>query len=909
MPSSRLLSKPLSRLGTIPRKALLLGGAIGLVIVGFATQVVIDLRHESWTAALRTSGDISSSISNDIDRSLHSYDLSLTSVISDLKTAGVMELPLEVRDRVLFDSSARAQYLGPIMVLDNKGNVFIDSRSRVPPRENLARREFFKFHQTHDDGALHIGHPFQGPNGEYRITLSRRFELEDGEFAGIVVGTIELAYFEDLFKRIDLGGKSIMSLTLDDGTMLMRWPHRPNDIGRNLRGTRPFETMVEQRQGSLTAYAAIDGVLRQYVFSHTGDLPMVLTVAQSSESIDAGWLRRALLIGFLTSLLLLGCGALALILHRELARRAGAETALFAQGERLQVTLESIGDGVLSTDDQGNVLYMNAIAERLSGWSSAEARGRPSHEVLHVTVNGGDRRTTSPVELALRTVVASGHPDDVVLHRRGSDGSDGSGGQSNIEESIAPIRDRDGQLIGAVIVFRDVTESKAMAGRMSHLAQHDALTDLPNRVLLNTRLTDAIERANRAQRKVAVLFLDLDRFKNVNDSLGHRVGDQLLIGVARRLTTCVRDVDTVSRQGGDEFVVLLPDLTDKQGPLRAAETILNQLAMPFTIDGQALSITTSIGVAIYPDDGATIVELTKNADAAMYLAKQSGRNVVRFFTSELADIALRRHQVEQRIAEGLKNGEFVLHYQALCRAADGVPFGAEALVRWAQDGKIIPPAEFIPIAEESGQIIELGDAILTMACRRSAEWNRGRHEPFAVSVNVSAHQFRSSGFVDRIARTLVSTGLDPRCLELEITESVLLDAIDQTETVLRELKMIGVSIALDDFGTGYSSLSYLSRLPVDRIKIDRSFIQDLETNARDRSIVRAVINLGSDLGLFVVAEGVETMEQRKILTALGCPELQGYLFGKPTASFGVGLAADDGPFLDIARDFPTDLPL
>jgi diguanylate cyclase (GGDEF)-like protein/PAS domain S-box-containing protein len=908
MRTSRLLTKPLFRLGTIPRKALFLGGAIGLVIVAFAIQLVVDLRRESWTAATRAGGDIATSIAHDIDRSLQSYDLSLMSVITDLKTAGVMELPLDMRDRVLFDSSARAQYLGPIMVLDNKGTLYIDSSSRVPPRESFATWEFFKFHQSHDDAALHIGPPFRGADGAYRITLSRRFQLEDGGFAGVVLGTVELAYFEDLFKRIDLGGKSVMSLTMDDGRLLMRWPLRPNDIGRNLHGSRPFETMVEQRQGSLTANSAIDGVPRHYVFRHIGDQPILLAVAQSAESVDAGWLRRGLLIGFLTSLLLAGCGALALILHGELSRRADAETALFAQGERLQVTLESIGDGVLSTDNQGNVLYMNAVAERLSGWSAAEARGRPSNEVLHVTVNGGDRRTASPVELALSEgATASGLPVDVVLHRRERDGDGGA--QSNIEESIAPIRNREGLLIGAVIVFRDVTESRAMAGRMSHLAQHDALTDLPNRVLLNARLTDAIERANRANRKVAVLFLDLDRFKNVNDSLGHRVGDQLLIGVARRLGTCVREVDTVSRQGGDEFIVLLPDLSDKQGPLRVAESILNHLAMPFTIDGQALSITTSIGIAIYPDDGATNVELTKNADAAMYLAKQSGRNVVRFFTSELGDVAQRRHHVEQRIAEGLKNNEFVLHFQPLCRAADGVPFGAEALVRWMQDGKVVPPADFIQIAEESGQIIELGDAILTMACRRAVEWNRGRREPFAVSVNVSAHQFRSSGFVDRIARTLVATGLDPRCLELEITESVLLHAVDQTETVLRELKMIGVSIALDDFGTGYSSLSYLSRLPVDRIKIDRSFIQNLETNARDRSIVRAVINLGSDLGLYVVAEGVETIEQRKILTALGCPELQGYLFGRPSPSFGVGLAADDGPLLGFDRDFPKGLSL
>ncbi len=863
----------------IPRKALALGIAIGLFIVGFAAKVVVDLRDETLRAALRSGNDVATSIAYDIERSIESYDLSLKSVVADLQTAGVMELPVEVRDRVLFDSSAKAKYLGPILVLDAHGTTYIDSGSRVPRRDSFVNADFFAFHRTHRDRRLSVGHPYQDAEGAWRITVSRRLDLEDGEFAGVVVGTIDLAYFEELFAKIDLGRDSAMSLALADGTMLMRVPRLANDIGRDLSATEVFRWMARRGDGSLRANSSVDHVERQYLYRRVGDVPLFLTVGQSTDEIYTGWRTRAALIGLLTVLLLSGCAALAVILQRELRRRVEAEAALFAQGERLQVTLQSIGDGVLSTDEHGDVLYMNAIAEQMTGWSAADARGRPLHDVLHLTGSTASIGLSGlePLESAL-----TGLATEVVLHRKG-------GGQFVIEENVAPIRGRDGEVTGAVTVFRDVSEARAMAHRMSHLAQHDALTDLPNRMLFHERLARAIERARRAHQKVAVLFLDLDRFKNVNDSLGHRVGDQLLVEVANRLTGCVRESDTVSRQGGDEFVVLVSDLKDGQGCQRVAEEMLRALARPFVIEGRPLTITTSIGVSVYPDDGTDIVELTKNADAAMYLAKQSGRNVCRFFTNQLGDLAQRRLNFEQRIDEGLRNDEFVLHYQPICRSSDGLPIGAEALVRWVQQGNVVPPGEFIPLAEECGRIVQLGDRILTMACRQSVAWNAGRSVPFPVSVNVSAHQFRSAGFVERVGQTLRDTGLDPRCLELEITESVLLDEADRTETVLRDLRGLGVSIALDDFGTGYSSLSYLSRFPVDRIKIDRSFIQRIVADERTASIVRGIIGLGRDLGLSIIAEGVETLDQRRALTSMGCPGLQGYLFGRPSATFDGGL--------------------
>ncbi len=853
----------------VPRLALLLGIVIGAVIVGFAIKVVVELREQIWQSAIRSSTDIGASVSHEIERSVQGYDLALKSVIVDLKTAGVMELPTSVRDRVLFHESTKARYLGPIVVVDSHGTSYIDSAGPIPQRESYARTEFFRHHQDVDDALLYIGHPFRAADGTRRITVSRRLAMADGAFAGVVFGTIDLAYFEELFSKLDLGAASVASLALDDGTLLMRVPHRPEDVGLALAGTQPFDAMIAEHQGSLKAYSAIDGVERQYAFRHVGEFPLLLTVALSTDAIYAGWHERSLWIGFFTALLLGGCAALAWVLQRELHRRAAVEAKLFEQSERLDVTLGSIGDAVVAIDNAGQVNYMNAVAERMTGWSIDNVRGRPLHLVLDISGHGVEDDASG----------AGG--TEVVLH-----GRDGS--QSVIEQSIAPIRDSAGHVIGTVVVFRDVSEARAMNNRMAFLARHDTLTDLPNRMLLAECLGRAIDRARRESHQVAVLFLDLDHFKTVNDSLGHGVGDRLLVEVAKRLRACVDPGDTVSRQGGDEFVIVLAGLERVAQASQVAERVLGTFAKPFFIDGQSLSVTTSIGIAVFPEDGREAPELTKNADAAMYLAKQSGRNVARFFTHELGDLAQKRLQFEQRFDAALRNDEFVLHYQPLCRASDGLPIGAEALVRWERDGIVVPPSEFIALAEEAGKIVQLGDVILRMACRQSQAWNAGRRQPFPVSINVSAHQFRAPGFVERVVGVLTETGLDPRCLELEITESVLLHAVEHTELVLKRLKDIGVSIALDDFGTGYSSLSYLSRFPVDRLKIDRSFIQTIAADVRTQSIVRAIIALGRDLGISVIAEGVETMEQRKRLAAMGCLEFQGYLFGRPSATFEVG---------------------
>ena len=610
----------------VPRRALVLGIAIGLAILGFAGKLLWDLRVDTWNNAVRSNGDVVASVSNDIERNLQVISIALQGVVDDLKTPGVLEMNPDLRNRILFDRSLNGAYLGAILVLDSRGNVFLDSRNKIAARENYGTHEFFANHRDHPDDKLYVGHPFKPPGStDYFITLSRRLEYADGAFSGVVVGTMSIAYFRDLFSKINLGANSGLTLTLADGTMVMRFPYSDKDVGRNVKGTEVFDRIVARRAGSFIGVASIDGVERQYVFRQIEQAPLYLTAAQATDTILENWRWRAGVIALLTATLLAACGTLALILSRELVRRDSAETSLFAESERLRVTLRSIGDAVLTTDVDGKVLYMNPVAERMSGWTIADALGKPSREVLRVTTSDGTSLSDDPIALCLQQKRAAGVVSDSMLEARNS------GARYAIEDSAAPIRDRDGAIIGAVMVFRDVSAARAVADRMSHLAQHDALTNLPNRVLLGDRLSQAIERDHRNGSRTAVLFVDLDRFKEINDSRGHIAGDRVLVDTAHRLQACIRHSDTVCRHGGDEFVILLCDLSDAQSVDRIAAKILQTMTRPFDVDGAPVSLSASIGVAIHPQDGRTVDELLRNADAAMYRAKQSGRNARRFF--------------------------------------------------------------------------------------------------------------------------------------------------------------------------------------------------------------------------------------------------------------------------------------
>ncbi len=452
---------------------------------------------------------------------------------------------------------------------------------------------------------------------------------------------------------------------------------------------------------------------------------------------------------------------------------------------------------------------------------------------------------------------------------------------------IAPVLNEAGHIANFIGVQKDITERKILEEQLAHQAFHDPLTDLPNRSLFLDRLSHALKRSKRRGDKVAVLFMDLDNFKVTNDSLGHEVGDDLLIEVAGRLSGCLRPTDTAARLGGDEFVILLEDIEDTNEANRVAKRIAETLRLPLYIEGHELLVTTSIGIAFGGSDENLPGSLLRNADLAMYRAKEAGKNSQAMFESGMNVRALERLQLEEDLRRALEREEFRVYYQPEVSLEDGRIMGFEALVRWEHPERgLVSPQEFIPVAEETGLIVPLGQWVLEEACRQAREWQE-RYTGFAdpspaISVNLSARQFKQPGLADSIAEVLRKNGLEPRCLILEITESMMVTDVDSAIITLRELRELGVKIAIDDFGTGYSSLAYLKRFPVDYLKIDRSFVDGLGRDPTDKGLVSAAITLAHYLGLEAVAEGVETAEQLEHLRELGCKLAQGYYFWKPS---------------------------
>jgi diguanylate cyclase (GGDEF)-like protein len=490
-------------------------------------------------------------------------------------------------------------------------------------------------------------------------------------------------------------------------------------------------------------------------------------------------------------------------------------------------------------------------------------------------------------------------PHCVLIRRDGS--------ESGIEDSAAPIHDRNGLVTGAVMVFHDVTQARALALRTSYLAQHDTLSGLANRAMLHDRLSHAITAANRHREKLAVLFIDVDRFKQVNDFLGHSVGDRLLQAMAQRLVTCLRDSDTAGRFGGDEFVVVLSEVAHSADAAIIADKLLVTLSQPYTIDAHSLHITVSIGIATFPDDGLDAELLLKNADVAMYHAKDGGRNQQLFYARHMNRRAGDRQILEGDLRRAIAQQEFVLHYQPKVDLQTGQITGVESLIRWRHPAHgLVPAAPFIRVAEQCGLIVPIGRWVLREACRQARDWLDAGLPLIQISVNTSALELTKAGFVENVRATLLAFNLTPRTLELELTETYLAQEPEVIEAVLQELKSLGVRLAFDDFGTGYASLTSLRTLPVDALKIDQSFVRNVASGTDDAAIVIAMITMGRSLHLRVVAEGVETRQQLEFLLAHGCPEGQGHYFSRPVSAdefavlmgrrFAVGtLRASDPP--------------
>jgi diguanylate cyclase (GGDEF)-like protein/PAS domain S-box-containing protein len=764
-------------------------------------------------------------------------------------------------------------------------NVLIVNRNGVPitythPDRrpvSLADRDYFLFHRSDASDLLLIGKPVIGRlSGKPIITFTRRLNAADGSFDGLVVVSVEPEYFTSFYAGPFPGKTGLLAVVGQDGTLRAaiigsatqqstQPPLRAVPLFDSLEGSGLLtgEEWFSDKQARLVAWRA----LKTY--------PMVVVAGLSEEELLAShrktWAlyRYGAMVGsilmFLFVLVATGLSVrLAWKKHQEeevrktyrMATEGGNEG--FYMYHALRDKNDTIVDfELVDCNERGAVFYGTTKAELLGSKLSTFHPAPYFSELMNT----------------FRSAMESGFYEDEVKVP---------------QDSKLKITWARRKLVhsgaGLAVTVEDITERRQSEERLHHLAHYDTLTDLPNRVLLHDRLNQAMREADRLERLVAVMFLDLDHFKTINDTLGHDTGDALLKAVAERLAICLRPGDIVSRLGGDEFTVTLANVAHVDDVTRVAQKILDQFVSPFRIGGRDLFISPSIGITLYPLDEKDIASLLKDADIAMYRAKELGRNQYQFYTPELNDRAARRLELETGLRQALERQEFILHYQPLVDMKTGQIRGMEALLRW-QHPKfgLIPPLDFIPLAEETGLIIPIGEWVLKTACAQIKAWHDTGFPALQVAVNLSSKQLRDNNLTDVVRQALKEAGIEARYLDLELTESVLMQDMELATTILKELNAVGVSISLDDFGTGYSSLSYLKRFPIDYLKIDRSFVHDITTDSFGAGLVQAIIAMASVLKIKVIAEGVETQEQLEMLHRYGCDITQGYYCSKPLA--------------------------
>ena len=551
-----------------------------------------------------------------------------------------------------------------------------------------------------------------------------------------------------------------------------------------------------------------------------------------------------------------------------------------AADSRMLRTLISNLDGMVfrcSADIASSMEFVSEGCVALTGYQPDQLLANGSHPYGTLILAEDQERPRDVAPRTTESTPLAGHRYSIEYRISRADGE-----ERLVWERGTPVIDADGDIVAYEGFIEDITERRRYRSQIEQQASFDALTGLANRRLLNDRLTQAIARAQRTHEGVAVAFIDLDNFKIINDSFGHEVGDKLIKEMAQRLGTCVRQSDTVARLGGDEFVLLLTRHGTQLDLENTLQRVQNSVAQPWVFGRREFQVTSSCGVALFPSDGSNAESLLRNADAAMYRAKAKGRNNLQFFTVELSRAMLARVGIEHRLRNAIARKQLELYYQPRVDVNTGALVGAEALLRWRLPRHgTITPERFIEVAEETGLIVPIGRWALNTACQQAEAWRQAGHRELIISVNVSPRQFRHDDIVQTISSALQSSGLPAQNLQIELTEGLAMHDAEHHIAMLNQIKALGVQIAIDDFGTGYSSLSYLKRFPVDQLKVDRSFVSGLPGDADDAAIVRAIVTLGHQLGLRVVAEGVETEAQNALLRRIGCDEMQGYLFGRP----------------------------
>jgi diguanylate cyclase (GGDEF)-like protein len=842
--------------------------------------MVSNLRDRALFESERELKNTALILSDQIDRSLQAVDLVQSSVIEKIQALGISSsedfahrMSGEDVHVMLKTSISGVVQAYAISLINADGHLINFSRSWPVPEIDVADREFFTVLKSNPKLTSYIILPSHNrTDGAWTLFLARKVVAANGEFLGLVLGAIELSYFEKIFDSVSLGEGSSITLFRSDGAMLTRFPQIESIIGK----TYAFSVnavLGNGTSGTARFIGEIGGKDRLLAAHRLAHFPIVLSVAEDTSAALAIWQKE--------TVTLLGAGGLAVLtivimislIVRQLEREKG----------RLDAALNNMSQGLIMFDAAERVVVCNDFYIEMYGLSRDIVKpGCTFSDLLKYRAESGHllHRDPDKYRTELRAAMALGKVATSIFET--PDGRE-------VLVTNSPM-----SAGGRVATHKDITKRRKAEAKIAYMADHDALTDLPNRSRLYAHLEQILARPKRGEH-VAVFCLDLDRFKDVNDAHGHPVGDLLLKAVADRLRQCVRGTDVVARLGGDEFAIMQAGTAQPTDATSLASRLIEVIGAPYELGGDQVMVELSIGIALAPGDGLDPDQLLKNADMALYRAKSDGHGLYRFFEPEMDARMQARRRLEIDLRKAIANSEFELFYQPLVDMQTERVTGFEALIRWHHPERgLIPPLDFISVAEDTGLIVPIGDWVLRQACLEAATWP----SDVKIAVNLSPIQFKSKGLLLTVVSALAASGLSANRLELEITESVLLQDGDATLAILHELQGLGVRISMDDFGTGYSSLSYLRKFPFDKIKIDQSFIFDMSVHNDSLAIVRAVIAMGSGLGIATTAEGVETAEQFKQLKLEGCTEVQGYLFSPPRPAEEVkGLLASINPTL------------
>lgn len=762
--------------------------------------------------------------------------------------------------------------------VDKNGQIRFSSRRELVGT-NVGYRDYFKKARDHaSSDVLFVAPPFQTVLGVWGMPLVRTVTVPSGGFNGIVVATLDPAYFTSLLGTVNYSRDMMTTIIHGNGLLFTMVPEWKELSGKNLAlpGTMFSRHVAAGKQESLfngLFHATGDQrMVALRTVQYDGlitDMPIMVAAGRKQSDIFSGWwahLRNQLLV--LATICVLS--SLALLRYQQ-NKRLQLQQAAAANDKLRKLThgIENSASAVMITNIDGTIEYVNRKFCQLTGYSVEEAIGS------NPRILKSDSTPHEVFENLWRTILSGSEWRGELLNRRKN------GELYWSIASISPLRDESGQITHFIANVEDINDRKNAEATIEHLAYYDPLTDLPNRRMLQDRLELALRRSRRQGNAMALLYLDLDGFKHVNDNLGHPAGDRLLREMATRFTSLLRDDDLVCRLGGDEFAVILHDLHNDEDAVVVAHKLLEEAALPLSLENTEVVVTASIGIALFPKDGDDVKTIEKNADIALYHAKGEGKNTFSFFDEELNSASRNRIELEQRLRRVLERDELRVLYQPKIDLNSGKVVGVEALVRWnSPEFGMVSPLRFIPLAEETRMIIPIGEWVLETACRQQVAWQE-QGLPLSMAVNLSSVQFTSPSLIERITAILDKTGMRSDQLELELTESALVEKPDEATWILEQLRSLGCGIAIDDFGTGYSSLSYLKNFPVTILKIDRTFVRDLAHNSGDRAIAQSVVALAGNLDMRTVAEGVEQQEQLDILRELGCSFVQGFLYSRP----------------------------